>query len=55
VDRTEEVTTLDEEDINQDQGEEPATPEAETTTTGMANTATSAKFRGTNKRSAAKG
>ncbi len=55
VDRTEEVTTPDEEDINQDQAEEPATPEAETTATGMASTATSAKFRGTAKRNAAKG
>ena len=50
MDRAEEITTPEEEDINQDQGEEPATPEAETTTTGMANTATSAKFRGTDKR-----
>jgi hypothetical protein len=55
VDRTEEITTPDEEDINQDQAEEPATQEVETTTTRMANTATSAKFRGTDKRSAAKG
>jgi len=43
------------EDINQDQAEEPATLEAETTATGMASTATSAKFRGTAKRNAAKG
>ncbi len=55
VDRTEEVTTPDEEDINQDQAEEPATSEAETTATGMASTATSAKFRGTAKSNAAKG
>jgi len=55
VDRTEEITTPDGEDINLDQGEEPATPEVETTATEMANTATSAKFRGTDKRSAAKG
>jgi hypothetical protein len=55
VDKAEEITTPDEEDIKQDTAEVPATPEAETTTTRMANTATSAKLRGTDKRSAAKG
>jgi len=55
VDRTEEITTPDEEDINQDQAEEPATPEAEATVTGMANTAIFAKFRATDKKNAAKG
>jgi hypothetical protein len=55
VDKTEEATTPDEEDINQDQAEEQEIPEVETTATGMANTATSAKFRGTDKRNATKG
>jgi len=55
VDRTEEITTPDEEDINQDQAEEPATPEAEATVTRMANTAIFAKFRATDKKNAAKG
>jgi hypothetical protein len=54
VDQTEEATTPDEEAINQDQAEEEI-PEVETTATGMANTVTSAKFRGTDKRNAAKG
>jgi len=55
VDRTEEITAPDEEDINQDQAEEPSTPEAEATVTGMANTAIFAKFRATDKKNAAKG
>jgi hypothetical protein len=54
VDKTEEATTPDEEDINQDQAKEEIL-EVETTATGMANTATSAKFRGTNKRNAGRG
>jgi hypothetical protein len=55
VDKTEEITALGEEDINQDQAEEPATPEAEATITGMANTAIFAKFRATDRKNAAKG
>jgi len=55
VDRAEEITTLDEEDINQDQAEEPATPEAEAIITGMANTAIFAKFKDTDKKNATKG
>jgi hypothetical protein len=55
VDKTEEITTPDEEDTNQDQAEEPATLEAEATTTGMANTAIFAKFRATDRRNAAEG
>ena len=55
VDRTKEVTTPDKEDINQDQAEEPATPEAETMATGTANTAIFAKFGGTDKKNAKKG
>ena len=51
----EERTTPDEEDIKQDTAEVPATPEAETTTTGMANIAISAKFRATDRKNAAKG
>jgi hypothetical protein len=55
VDRTEEVITLDEEDINPDQAEEPATLEAEATITGMANTAIFARFKATDRKNAAKG
>jgi hypothetical protein len=55
VDRTEEVTTPDEEDTNLDQAEEPATPEAEATITGMANTAIFARFRATDRKNATKG
>ncbi len=55
MDRTEEITAPDEEDISQDQAEEPATPEAEATVTGMANTAIFARFRATDKKNAAKG
>ncbi len=54
VDKAEEITTPYEEDTNQDQAEEPATPEAEATTTGTANTAIFAKFRDTDKKNAAK-
>jgi hypothetical protein len=54
VDKTEEAITPDEEDINQDQAKEEIL-EVETTATGMANTATSAKFRGTDKKNAARG
>jgi len=55
VDKTEEITAPDEEDTNQDQAEEPATPEVEATITGMANTATFARFRATDRKNAAKG
>jgi hypothetical protein len=55
VDRAEEITTPDEEDINLDQTKEPATPEAEATITGMANTAIFARFRATDRKNAAKG
>jgi hypothetical protein len=55
VDKTKEITAPDEEDINQDQAEEPTTPEAEATATGMASTAIFAKFRATDRRNAAKG
>jgi hypothetical protein len=55
VDRAEEITTPDEEDINQDQAEEPASPEAEATINGMANTAIFARFRATDRKNAAKG
>ena len=55
VDKAEEITALDEEDTNQDQAEEPATPEAEASTTRTANTAIFAKFRATDRKNAAKG
>ena len=55
ADRAEEITTPDEEDIKQVTPEVPATPEAETTTTGMANIAISAKFRATDRKNAGKG
>jgi hypothetical protein len=55
VDKAEEITTPYEEDTNQDQAEEPATPEAEATTTGTANTAIFAKFKATDRKNAAKG
>jgi hypothetical protein len=55
ADPAEERTTPDEEDIKQDTAEVPATPEAETTTTGMANIAISAKFRATDRKNAGKG
>ncbi len=54
VDKTEETTALDKEAINPDQDEEEIT-EAETTATGTASTATSARFRGTDKRNVKKG
>ena len=55
ADPAEELTTLDEEDTKPDQAEVPATPEAETTTTEMANTAISANFRATDRKNAGKG
>ncbi len=55
ADKAEEITTPDKEDTNQDQAKVPATPEAETTITGTANTVTFAKSRATDKRNAGKG
>jgi hypothetical protein len=55
VDKAEEITIPDEEDINQDHAEDPATPEAEATITGTANTAIFARFRVTDRKNAAKG
>ena len=55
ADKTEEITTPDEEDTKQDLAEVPATPEAETTITETANTAISAKFRATDRKSAGRG
>ncbi len=52
ADKAEELTAPDEEDTIQDQAEVPATPEAETTLTETANTAISAKFRATDRKSA---
>ena len=52
ADKTEEITTPDEEDTKLDLGEEPAIPEAETTITEMANTAIFANSRATGKRNA---
>ncbi len=54
VDKTEETSTPDEEAINLDSSEE-AMQDTETTATGMANTATFAKFRGIDKRNAERG
>ncbi len=54
VDKTEEATAPDEEAINPDQAEEEI-PEVETTATGTANTAISAKSRGTGKKNAGRG
>ncbi len=54
VDKTEEITALDKEAINLDQAEEEI-PEVETTEPGTANSTTSAKSRGTDKRNAGKG
>ncbi len=54
VDKTEEISTPDEEAINPDSTKE-AMPDTETTATGMANTTTFAKFRGTDKRNAERG
>jgi hypothetical protein len=55
ADPAEELTTPDEEDIKQAMAEVPATPEAETTTTGMANIAISANFRATDRKNAGRG
>ena len=55
ADQAEELTTPDQEDIKQDTAEVPVTPEAETTTTEMANTAISANFRATGRKNAGKG
>ncbi len=54
VDKTEEITAPDEEAINLDQAEEEI-PDVETTATGTANSVTSAKSRGTDKRNAGRG
>ncbi len=54
VDRTEEISTPDAEAINPDSTKE-AIPDTETTATGMANTATFAKFKDTDKRNAGSG
>ncbi len=55
ADKTEELTTPDEEDTKQDQAEVPANPEVATTTIETASTATSAKSRATGKRNAGRG
>ena len=55
ADKTEEITTPDEEDTKLDLDEEPAIPEAETTITEMANTAISANYRATDRKNAGKG
>ena len=55
ADQAEESTTSDEEDTKPDQAEVPATPEAETTITEMANTAIFANFRATDRKNAGKG
>ena len=55
ADPAEERTTPEEEDTKQAMAEAPATPEAEITTTEMANTATSANFRATDRKNAGKG
>ena len=55
ADPAEERTTPDEEDMKQDTAEVPAAPEAETTTTGMANIAISANFRATGRKNAGRG
>jgi hypothetical protein len=49
VDQTKEIITPDEEDISQDQDEEEIT-EPETKATGTASTATSANFKGTDRK-----
>ena len=54
VDKTEDTTAPDEEAINLDQAEEEI-PDVETTATGTANSVTSAKSRGTDKRNAGRG
>ncbi len=55
ADKTEELTTPDEEDTKPDQAEVPATPAVATTTIETASTATSAKSRATSKRNARRG
>jgi len=55
ADQAEVITTPDEEDIRLDPAEEPAIPEAETTTTKMASTAISASSRATGKKNAGRG
>ena len=55
ADKTEEITTPDEEDTKLDLDEEPAIPEAETTITEMASTAIFANSRATGKRNAGRG
>jgi hypothetical protein len=55
ADPAEELTTPEEEDIKQAMAEVPTTPEAETTTIEMANTATFANFRATDRKNAGKG
>ena len=55
ADKTEEITTPDEEDTKLDLDEEPAIPEAEITITEMANTAIFANSRATGKRNAGRG
>ena len=55
ADKTEEITTPDEEDTKQDRAKVPATPEVATTTIETASTATSAKSRATGKRNAGRG
>ena len=55
ADKAEETTTPDEEDTKEDTVEVPAIPEAETTTIEMANTATFANFRATDRKNAGKG
>jgi hypothetical protein len=52
ADKTEEFTAPDEEDTKLDQEDEGEIPALEATTTGMANTATSAKSRDTDKKNA---
>jgi hypothetical protein len=55
ADPAEELTTPEEEDIKQAMAEVPATPEAETTITGMANIAISANFRAIDRKNAGRG
>ncbi len=55
ADKAKGITAPDEEDTNQDQAEVPATPEAETTITETANTATFAKSRATDKKNVGRG
>ncbi len=55
ADPAEEITIPEEEDIRQAMAEVPATPEAETIATEMANTAIFANFRATDRKNAGKG